>query len=108
MHPAQSRSTLIVLAAAIAGALTLPGMASAQSKIYPPGANCANEATISERLLCGRQEFRRQHGLSVDQRDAAPSDEPGPFPDQPMPPTDLRAEPGQPGEMQPNTASPNH
>ncbi|GAB2175800.1 hypothetical protein [Dongia sp. agr-C8] len=96
------------LAAAVAGIMTMPGTATAQSKIYPPDTDCANQPTIAERLLCGRQEFRRQHGLSVEQPDAATPDEPGPFPDQPLPPAELRPAPGQSGKMPPNTASPNH
>jgi len=49
-----------------AGMLLTPLVAaSGQSKIYPPGTNCANLPTIAERLLCGRQEFRRQSDSST-------------------------------------------
>jgi hypothetical protein len=51
-----------------AGMVVLPlAAASGQSKIYPPGTDCANQPTIAERLLCGRQEFRRQSETSVPQ-----------------------------------------
>jgi hypothetical protein len=98
----------LALAAAVAGLLGAPDIAAAQSKIYPPSSDCANQATIAERLLCGRQELRRQQGLSVEQPAAAPPrvDEPGPFPDRPLPSGALRPIPGEP--IQPNTASPNH
>jgi hypothetical protein len=103
------------LAAAVAGLLSAPGIASAQTKIYPPGTDCANQPTIAERLLCGRQEFRREHGLSVVQPTIVPEDsvpgsvdEPDPIP-QPKPPAELQAPSQQPQMMQqPNTASPNH
>jgi hypothetical protein len=58
---------LITLALA-AGFAVLPlSAASGQDKIYPPGTDCANQPTIAERLLCGRQEFRRQSETSVPQ-----------------------------------------
>ncbi|WP_395023053.1 hypothetical protein [Dongia sp.] len=97
----------LVLAAAVA-AVIIPGIASAQSKVYPPEADCANQPTIAERLLCGRQEFRRQQGVSVETPNGLTPGEPGPFPDQPMPPAELRPAPGQAEELEPNTASPNH
>jgi len=103
----------LALAAVLVGIATMPVLAAAQTKIYPPGTDCANQPTIAERLLCGRQEFRREHGLSVEQPTVVPQesvpgfvDEPEPFPEQPMPSPELR--PGQEEEMQPNTASPNH
>ena len=44
---------------------TMPMIALGQTKIYPPGTDCANLPTIAERLLCGRQEFRRQSGMPL-------------------------------------------
>lgn len=103
----------LALAVLLVGVVTMPVVAAAQTKIYPPGTDCANLPTIAERLLCGRQEFRRQHGLSVEQPTIVPQgsvpgtvDEPEPFPQQPMPQPELV--PGQQERMQPNTASPNH
>jgi hypothetical protein len=101
----------IALAVAVAGVVGASGIAAAQTKIYPPGTDCANLPTIAERLLCGRQEFRREHGLSVEQPTIVPQgsvDEPDPIP-QPMPPAELQSPSEQPQPMQqPNTASPNH
>jgi hypothetical protein len=57
----------MMLLGALAGLCALPVAASAEDKIYPPGTDCANQPTIAERLLCGRQEFRRQSGTSVEQ-----------------------------------------
>ena len=98
----------LVSAAAIAGALAAP--AFAQTKIYPPGTDCANQPTIAERLLCGRQEFRRQSGTSTETPAPTPPaglDEDRPFPDQPMPPpADLRPAPEP--QLLLRTASPNH
>jgi hypothetical protein len=105
----------LALTFAVAGVVTVPMVAAAQTKIYPPGTDCANLPTIAERLLCGRQEFRRQHNLSVEQPTIVPQgsvpgtvDEPEPFPEQPMPQPELRLVPGQEERLQPNTASPNH
>jgi hypothetical protein len=105
----------IALAVAVAGVVGASGIAAAKTKIYPPGTDCANLPTIAERLLCGRQEFRREHGLSVEQPTIVPQgsvpgsvDEPDPIP-QPMPPAELQPPSEQPQLMQqPNTASPNH
>jgi hypothetical protein len=104
------RVRLISRAAALAGILAMPAVASAESKIYPPGTDCANQPTIAERLLCGRQEFRREQGVSVEQPNAvppAPSDEERPFPNQPMPPADLAPAPAR-QQLLPRTSSPNH
>jgi len=105
----------LAVAVAFAGVVTMPVVGAAQTKIYPPGTDCANLLTIAERLLCGRQEFRRQQGLSVEQPTIVPQgsvpgtvDEPEPFPQQPMPQPELRLVPGEQERMQPNTASPNH
>jgi hypothetical protein len=94
--------------AAIAGVLTMPVVASAEDKIYPPGTDCANQPTIAERLLCGRQEFRRQSGTAVEQPTETPPplDEERPFSDPPAPPADLRP-PDQPTYL-PRTSSPSH
>jgi hypothetical protein len=100
----------LALAAALVGVAILPAVAAAQTKIYPPGSDCANQPTIAERLLCGRQEFRREHGLSVEQPTIVPPGsvrQPEPLPEPPMPPSQVSPTPGQ-EEMQPNTASPNH
>jgi len=59
--------------------------ASGQSKIYPPGTDCANLPTIAERLLCGRQEFRREQGVSNTR--PAPLDESGKIEGRPPLPT---------------------
>jgi hypothetical protein len=105
----------LAVAFGFAGVIAMPLVAAAQTKIYPPGTDCANLPTIAERLLCGRQEFRRQQGISVEQPTIVPqgsvpgtADEPEPFPQQPMPQPELRLVPGQQERMQPNTASPNH
>lgn len=105
---------IFTLAVAVAGLLTASDIASAQTKIYPPGTDCANQATIAARLLCGRQEYRREHGLSVVQPTIVPEgpvpdsvDEPEPIPTQPAPAELLRPS-GQQIQSQPNTASPNH
>jgi hypothetical protein len=104
----------IALATALAGMVGASGVAAAQTKIYPPGTDCANLPTIAERLLCGRQEFRREHGLSVEQPTIVPqgsvpgsADEPDPIP-QPMPPAALQPPSEQQLLQQPNTASPKH
>jgi hypothetical protein len=98
----------IAVAAAVAGVAGASGNAAAQTKIYPPDTDCANLPTIAERLLCGRQEFRREHGLSVEQPTIVPGpvDEPNPIP-QPMPPAALQPPSEQQQLMQqPSTASP--
>jgi hypothetical protein len=114
------RKTLL-LAAAVAGLVSAPGMTAAQTKIYPEGTDCANQRTIAERLLCGRQEFRREHGLSVVQPTIVPQgsvpeasvpdgsiQEPDPIPAQPTPPAELRSPSEQQEQLVPHTASPNH
>jgi len=59
-----------------AGMLVTPMVAaSGQSKIYPPGTDCANLPTIAERLLCGRQELRRQSETSTPVPAPGPTDE---------------------------------
>jgi hypothetical protein len=100
-----------LLAAVVAGLLNVPGIAAAQTKIYPEGTDCANQATIAERLLCGRQEFRRQHGLAVVQPTIVPPgtvEEPEPILPGPTPPIELRRPSAQQERLQPNTASPRH
>jgi hypothetical protein len=100
------------LVAVLVGITTIiPAIAAAQTKIYPPGTDCANQPTIAERLLCGRQEFRREHGLSVEQPTIVPPGsvkQPEPFPEPPMPRPELQLVPGQQEQVQPNTASPKH
>jgi len=101
---------MLSLVAAIAGVLTMPVVASAEDKIYPPGTDCANQPTIAERLLCGRQEFRRQSGTPVEpptETSPAPLEEDRPFPDTPPPPADLRSPPDQSTDL-PRTSSPSH
>jgi hypothetical protein len=107
-------SKTFTVAAALAGFLTATDIAAAQTKIYPPGTDCANQRTIAERLLCGRQEYRREHGLSVVQPTIVPEgsvpsavDEPNPIPAQPAP-SELVLPSGLGTQSQPNTASPNH
>lgn len=110
MRALRSHRRVLSLVGAIVGVLTMPVVASAEDKIYPPGTDCANQPTIAERLLCGRQEFRRQSGTSVEQPTEAPPaplDEDRPFPDTPAPPADLRPAPDQPTYL-PRTSSPNH
>jgi hypothetical protein len=101
---------ILSLVFATAAILAMPAVASAQSKMYPPGTDCANQPTIAERLLCGRQEFRRQQqGSSVEQPNEippAPLDEDRPFPDQPTLPADIRLPPAQ--QQLPRTSSPDH
>src|ERR1041385_6121230 len=95
MHRRMNRKA-IALAPAVVGVVGASSIAAAQTKIYPPGTDCANLPTIAERLLCGRQEFRREHGLSVEQPTIVPQgsvpgsvDEPDPIP-QPMPPAEVQ------------------
>jgi len=85
----------------------LPVVASAEDKIYPPGTDCANQPTIAERLLCGRQELRRQQDISVEQPQGTP-----PLPvdqDRMNPDPSARSNPAPQVESSwPRTASPNH
>jgi len=100
-----------LMAATIAGLLSPPGIATAQTKIYPEGTDCANQPTLAERLLCGRQEFRREHGLAVVQPTIVPPgtvDEPEPILPGPTPPIELRQPSEQQERLQPRTASPIH
>jgi len=97
----------IALAAAVAGLMAMPAIAAAEDKIYPPGTDCANQPTIVGRLLCGRQEYRRQHGVSVEQPTVAPETRDNePFPDPPSAQMEERLD--TPQQLQPNTASPKH
>jgi hypothetical protein len=98
------RALTLVLAAAI---LAVPATAvSGQTKIYPPGTDCANLPTIAERLLCGRQEFRRQSGVSTQQPTAVPP-QPSPPEQQPSmsPPT---IDPAPVGDVLPERTGSNH
>jgi hypothetical protein len=108
-----SRALALPIAAAVL--LCGAGIAGAQTKIYPPGTDCANQPTIAERLLCGRQEYRREHGLSVVQPTIVPQgsapnsvDEPDPIPDAPVPGALVLPSTEPQLMQQPNTASPNH
>ena len=95
-----------ILIAALAGFSALPIAASAEDKIYPPGTDCANQPTIAERLLCGRQEFRRQSGTSVEQpMEAPPSLEDR---EQTVPESTSRQLTPEQQRLVPRTASPNH
>jgi len=101
----------ILPAVFVAGLLSASGIAVAQTKIYPEGTDCANQSTIAERLLCGRQEFRREHGLAVVQPTIVPPgtvDEPEPILPGPTPPILWRQPSEQQERLQPNTASPSH
>lgn len=85
--------------------------ASGQSRIYTPGTDCANQPTIAARLLCGRQEFRREQGLSNTQ--PAPLDESGRIEGQvPLPSADEMAPRALPvpraDSSQQRTSSPAH
>jgi hypothetical protein len=95
----------IALAAVAAGVLAMPVVASAQSRIYPSGTDCASQPTIAERLLCGQQEQRRQQGVSVEEPVVNP-ETPGPFPDRPAS-VEFRPAPGQ-QELVPSSASTRH
>ncbi|MDQ7250921.1 hypothetical protein [Dongia sedimenti] len=109
MRVSRSHGRLLSLAGAVVGILTLPIAASAQAKIYPPGTDCANQPTIAERLLCGRQEFRRQSGTAIETPDQTPPaalDEDRPFPDQPVPPPASLSPAPEPQPL-PRSASPN-
>jgi hypothetical protein len=101
---------MLALVAAIASVIALPAAASAQAKIYPPGTDCANQPTIAGRLLCGRQELRRQSGTAIEQPMEKPPEprlESEPFPEQPGVRPNLLLAPEQ--QLQsPRTASPNH
>ena len=104
------RRTLLFAAAIAAMVGASPGAVSAEDKIYPPGTDCANQPTIAERLLCGRQEYRRQHGISVQQPEQvppAPQDEGQVFPETPTAPMDVRPSPRE-QEQLPRTSSPNN
>jgi hypothetical protein len=93
-----------VLAATLCGAL-------AQTKTYPPGTDCASQPTIAERLLCGRQEFRRQSGASFEPSSPAPdpSRDDGVQRVMPLSPhADEIAPPVLPRSVPSRTASPNH
>jgi hypothetical protein len=114
MHIDWTYRRSLAVAAAFASLLSTPGLASAQTKIYPAGTDCANQPTIAERLLCGRQEYRREHGLAVVQPTIVPegsvpgsADEPNPIPTQPAPAA-LVPPAAQQIQSQPNTASANH
>jgi len=80
----------ILRLALVAAILAVPSPAAfAQAKVYPPGTDCANLPTIAERLLCGRQEFRRQSGTVTQQQ---PAETPPPplgngLPESRVPPT---------------------
>jgi hypothetical protein len=110
MRVSRSHGRLLSLAGAFVGILALPIAASAQTKIYPPGSDCANQPTIAERLLCGRQEFRRQSGTTIDTPAETPPaalDEDRPFPDQPAPPP-ASLSPAPEPQLLPRSSSPNH
>ena len=96
-----------ILIAALVGFSALPIAASAEDKIYPPGSDCANQPTIAERLLCGRQEFRRQSDTSVEQPMEKPPSLEGRGPALPdSPPVHNELTPQQ--QLVPRTSSPNH
>jgi hypothetical protein len=111
MRVARHYRWTVALAAAAAGLLSATGIAVAQTKIYPEGTDCASQPTLAERLLCGRQEFRREHGLAVVQPTIVPPgtvDEPEPILPGPTPPIELRQPSEQQERLQPRTASPSH
>jgi hypothetical protein len=96
-----AQRTLIAIVVA-AGILLPAAVASGEDRIYPPGTDCANLPTIAERLLCGRQEFRRQSGTSVQP--------PAPLPEQPSLSPSVAEDPRMETPLvgQQRTASPNH
>jgi hypothetical protein len=107
-QPKSDRRTLVLIAA-VAATLGASGVALAQTKIYPQGSDCANQPTIAERLLCGRQELRREKDSAVQQSSPVPpADEPEPFSAPPAPPGGLALDPEQGTRVQPHTASPRH
>ncbi len=97
-----------LLIAALIGFSALPVAASAEDKIYPPGTDCANQPTIAERLLCGRQEFRRQSDASV----AQPMETPPALDDQGRAISDSTTAPNaltpEQQQLVPRSTSPNH
>jgi len=87
-----------LLSCAMLAMSLLPGAAQAEDKIYPPGTECANLPTIAERLLCGRQEFRRNDPASRENVPAPPYD--GYVPDEELAP-DVPATVAPPGVAPP-------
>jgi hypothetical protein len=73
----------------------LPIGAASADQVYPPGTECANLPTISARLLCGRQEFKRGDAAVQQQQDvpAPPYDGYSPDPDQAQPPPGIQITP---------------
>ena len=99
----------LIAVAVTAAILLLPvAAASGQSKIYPPGTDCANLPTIAERLLCGRQEFRRQSETSVQQPAPPPAVDGMPERRPPLSPPAYEAAPVLIPNAQDRTASPHH
>jgi hypothetical protein len=99
----------LITIALTAALLVLPvAAASAQTKIYPPGTDCANLPTIGERLLCGRQEFRRQSETSVPQPAPPPGIDRIPDREPQSPVFDESTPLLVPKASQNRTASPNH
>jgi hypothetical protein len=59
------KQVLLSIAATVGILSAMSTTALAQTKVYPPGTDCANQPTIAERLLCGRQQFRRESGMPL-------------------------------------------
>jgi hypothetical protein len=92
------------MALLVAAGILLPvAAASGEDNIYAPGTDCANLPTIAERLLCGRQEFRRNQSNTSVEQPIPPS------PEQPTLSPAIAEDPriATPQEGQQRTASPN-
>jgi hypothetical protein len=74
---------------AVIVALWVATAVAAADETYPPGTECANLRTIAERLLCGRQELKRNDAAVQEQKNVAPPPYDGysSDPDQAQPPT---------------------
>ena len=81
------RTSSIALALAVSA--FAPALASADDVTYPPGTNCANLPTLSARLVCGRQELRRDDPASRENVTPPPYDGYSPDPEQAQPPPGL-------------------
>ena len=85
--------------AIVIAALSMAVPIAAADETYPPGTECANLRTIAERLLCGRQELKRNDAAVQEQKNVPPPPYDGysPDPDQAQPPpsgTSSTATPG--------------
>jgi hypothetical protein len=98
------------LATVIVGLSMAAGIAAAD-ETYPPGTECANLRTIAERLLCGRQELKRNDAAVQEQKNvpSPPYDGYSSDPDQAQPPpsgTSSTVTPGLPSNPSAQPTSP--